>query len=172
MAYEQTVTHLVNELELNRLEAPDELQMNSVIQHATKTNADRNKATCHHCKKPGRNRNQYHWLKKQRKQTESTENIPGNKKSGANISNPNSNVTSYNNNNNNHKNSNRAERKPKIMHTHHVRSKKTNHSTEKGYFGASAANRLPARQRKPDGQNQVQKRFNQSDSNESAEDAA
>ena len=46
--YEQIVTHLERELELNGLEAPDELLMNTVSQHATNTNADRPKPTCQH----------------------------------------------------------------------------------------------------------------------------
>ena len=62
--YEQIVTHLERELELNGLEAPDELQINTVSQQPTNTNADRPKPTCHHCKKPGYYRNQCRLLKK------------------------------------------------------------------------------------------------------------
>ena len=47
--YEQIVTHLGKELELNCLEAPDELQINNVSHNATNTNADRPKPSCHHC---------------------------------------------------------------------------------------------------------------------------
>ena len=46
--YEQIVTHLERELELNRLEASDELPINNVSQQPTNTNADRPKPTCHH----------------------------------------------------------------------------------------------------------------------------
>ena len=49
--YEQIVTHLKPEFELNGLEAPDELPINNVTQQPTNTNADRPKPTCHHCKK-------------------------------------------------------------------------------------------------------------------------
>ena len=49
--YEQIVIHLEKELELNGLEAPDEQQINIVSQHATNSNADRPKLTCHLCKK-------------------------------------------------------------------------------------------------------------------------
>ena len=49
--YEQIVTHPERELELNGLEAPDELPMNKVNQQPTNTNTDRPKPTCHHCKK-------------------------------------------------------------------------------------------------------------------------
>ena len=51
--YEQIVTHLERELELNGLEAPDELPINNVSQQPTNNNADRPKPKCHHCKKPG-----------------------------------------------------------------------------------------------------------------------
>ena len=64
--YEQIVTHLEKELELNGLEAPHELQINTVSQNTTKTNAYRPKLTCHHCKKPGHYRNQCRLMKKQR----------------------------------------------------------------------------------------------------------
>ena len=101
--YEQIVTHLERELELNGLEAHDELPINNVSQQPTNTNADRPKPTCHHCKKPGNYKNQYRLLIKQQEQTENGQNNPGNKNSAANTSNPNGNV----NNNNNNKNSNK-----------------------------------------------------------------
>ena len=110
--YEQIITHLERELELNGLEAPDELPINNVSQQPTNTNADRPKPTCHHCKKPGHYRNQCRLLKKQRETTEYNQNSPGNKNSDANTSNPNSNA----NNNNNNRNNNRAERKPKTVY--------------------------------------------------------
>ena len=117
--YEQIVTHLEIELELNCLEAPDELQINTVSQHATHINADRPKPTFHYCKKPGHYKNQCRFLKKQREQTENIQNNPGNKNSDANTSNPNGNVNNPNNNNNNNRNSNRDERKPNLF-THPV----------------------------------------------------
>ena len=46
-AYEQIVTHLEKELELNGLEAPDELQINTVSHNTVNANADRTKPTCH-----------------------------------------------------------------------------------------------------------------------------
>ena len=51
--YEQMVSHRERELELNGLEAPDELPINTVTQQAPEQNSDKPKATCHHCKKPG-----------------------------------------------------------------------------------------------------------------------
>ena len=96
------------------MEAPDELQINTVSHNTANANADRPKPTCHQCKKPGHHRNQCQLLKKQREQTESSQNIPGNKNSDANTSYPNSNVNNPNNNNN--KNSKRAKRKPKTVY--------------------------------------------------------
>ena len=166
--YEQIVTHLERELELNGLEAPDELPINIVSLQPTNTNADRPKPTFHHCKKPGHYRNQCRLLKKQRETTENNQNNPGNKNSDANTSNPNSNA----NNNNNNRNNNRAERKPKTVYPPCETCGKTNHSTEKCYFGANAANRPPPRHRRPERQNQVPERANQNDSNEAPQAAA
>ena len=153
---EQIVTHLERELELNGLEAPDELQINTVSQQPTNTNAARPKPTCHHCKKPGLYRNHCHLLKKQREQTENNQSNPGNKNIDANNSNPNTNV----NNNNSNKNSNRAERKPKTVYPPSDTRGKRNHSTKKCYFGANEANRPPPRHRRLERQNQVQERAN------------
>ena len=61
--YEQIVTHLEKEKELNGLEALDELQINNVNQQITNTNAHRPKPTCQHCKKRGHYRNQCRLLK-------------------------------------------------------------------------------------------------------------
>ena len=41
------------ELKLNGLEAPDEMQIKTVTQQATKPNPEKPKPICHHCKKPG-----------------------------------------------------------------------------------------------------------------------
>ena len=167
--YEQIVTHLERELELNGFEAPDELPISNVSQRPTNKNADRPELTCHHCKNPGHYRNQCRLLKKQREQTENNQNFPGNKNSDANTSNPNSNV---NNNNNNNRNSNRAERKPKNVYPPCGTSGKTNHSTEKGYFGTNAANRPPPRHRRPERPNEASERANQTDTNEAPQAAA
>ena len=166
--YEQIDTHLEREIELNGLEAPDELPINNVSQQPTNTNADRPKPKCHQCKKPGHYRNQCRLLKKQRGQTENNQNKPGNKNSSANTSNPNSNV----NNTNNNKNSNKAERKPKTVYPPCETCGKTNHSTKKCYLGANAINQPPPRHRRPERQNQVSERANQSDTNEAPQAAA
>ena len=152
--YEQIVTHLERELELNGLEAPVELQINNVSHQTTNTNADRPKPTCHRCKKPGPYRNQCRLLKKQREQTEDNRIFLLNKNSGAIYSKPKSSVNNTNSNNN-HKNSNRPERKPKTVYPPCEICGKSNHSTDNCYFGANAANRPPPRHRRPQGQNQV-----------------
>ena len=48
--YKQIVIHLEKELEQKDFEAPDEIQINTVSQQPTNTNADRPKPTCLHCK--------------------------------------------------------------------------------------------------------------------------
>ena len=67
---EQIVKHLEKEFELNCLEAPDELQVNTLSHNTATAIADRTKPTCHYCKKPGHYRNQCRSLKKTREQTE------------------------------------------------------------------------------------------------------
>ena len=164
--YEQIVTHLERELELNGLEAPDELQINAVSHNTVNANADRAKPTCHYCKKTGHYKNLCRLLKKQREQTENNQNNTGNKNSDVNTSNPNGNV---NNPNNNKKNSNRAQRKPKTVYPPCETCGKINHSTERCYNGANAANRPPPWQRRPERQNQVQERAIQNDPNENSQ---
>ena len=126
--YEQIVTHLEKELELNGLEAPNELQINTVSHNTVNANVDRTKPTCHYCEKPGHYENQCRLLKKQREQTENNQNNPGNKSSDANTSNPNGNV---NNPNNNNRNSKRPERKPKTVYPPCETYGKTKHSTHR-----------------------------------------
>ena len=99
-------------------------------------------------KKPGHYRNQCRLLEKQRKQTENNQNNPGNKNNAANTSNPNSNV----NNTNNNKNSNKAERKPETVYPPCETCGKTNHSSDRCYVGANAANRPLPWKSKPEQQ--------------------
>ena len=51
--YEQVVSHLESGLELNGLEAPDEMPKNNVTQQAPQQNSNKPRPTCHDCKKPG-----------------------------------------------------------------------------------------------------------------------
>ena len=47
--YEQIVLHLVRELELNGLAAPDEMPINTVTQQAPQQNSEKPKPKCHYC---------------------------------------------------------------------------------------------------------------------------
>ena len=48
--FEEIVSHLEKELNLNGLEASNELQVNTLMQQATQQNPEIPKLTCHHCK--------------------------------------------------------------------------------------------------------------------------
>ena len=61
--YEQIVSHLEKELELNGLKAPDEMPINTVTQQAPQQNSNKPRLTCHHCKHPGHYQNQCRQLK-------------------------------------------------------------------------------------------------------------
>ena len=50
--YEQIATDLETELEVNGFEALDELQVNTVSQHATNTDPEKHKSTCYYCWNP------------------------------------------------------------------------------------------------------------------------
>ena len=54
----------------------------------------------------------------------------------------------------------------------HAEKQTTNHSTEKCYFRANAANRPPPRHRRQERQNQISERANQNDNNEAPQAAA
>ena len=93
MAHEQIVSHLERELEINGLEAPDEIQLKTVMQQDTQQNSEKPKPTCHHCKKPGHYRNQCRQLKREKDQvhniTDSAANNKNNNGSAQTNSNPN-----------------------------------------------------------------------------------
>ena len=74
--YEQIVSHFERELELNGLEAPDEMQMNTVTQQASKPISEKLKPTCHLCKKPGHKGNQCRQIKKEREQNDIKKVVP------------------------------------------------------------------------------------------------
>ena len=59
---------------------------------------------------------------------------------------------------------NQKHRKPRPVYPPCETCGKTNHSTEKRYFGANATNRMPPRNRRPEGQNQAQQRNAQNNS--------
>ena len=108
-------------------------------QQLTNANADISKPTCYHCEKPGHYRNQCRLLKQQTEETETNQNFHGTENSDANKSIPDNNTN--NNEYNNYKNSNRAEGKPETVYPSCETCGKTNHSTERCYVRANAANR-------------------------------
>ena len=90
--YEQIVSHLERELELNGLEAPDELPLNTVTQQTHQQNTNKPRPTCHHCKKPGHYQNQCRQLKREKDQTRNNTNGANNNNGSAQTnSNPNNN---------------------------------------------------------------------------------
>ena len=74
--HEQIVSYLERELELNGLEAPDEMQVSTVTQQATQKNPEKLKPTCHHYKKPGHSRNQCRQLKRGKTTHKTAQKVP------------------------------------------------------------------------------------------------
>ena len=170
--YEQIVSYLKREWELNELEAPDELQINTVTQQATQQNTEKPKPTFNHCKKPGLYRNQCRQLKGEENQAQNNTNSAGNKNNkigGQTNSNSNDKIPE---NTNALKTNNQKDKKPRPAYPPCSTCSKTKHSTEKCYFRANAANRPPPRNRRPDGQNYVQQRNIQSNSDANVQAAA
>ena len=163
--FEQIVTHLERELELNGLEAPDEMQLNTVMQQGTQHNSEKPKPTCHHCKKPGHYRNQCRQLKREKDQGQNnTDNAANNKNNNGSAqtnANPNHKAPVANKVNNTN---NQRDRKPRPVFPPCETCGRTNHSTERCYLGANATNRPPPRNRRPEGQNQAQQRNTQNNS--------
>ena len=153
--YEQIVSHLERELELNGLEAPDEMQLNTVMQQDTQQNPEKPKPTCHHCKSLATieiNAVNSNERKTTPKTTDSAANNKNSNGSARTNSNPNhkASVAKKANNTNNQR-----DRKPRPVFPPCGTCGKTNHSTERCYLGANAANRPPPRNRRPEGQNQA-----------------
>ena len=170
--YEQIVSHPEREFKLNGLEAPNKLQINTVTQQATQQNPEKHKPTCHHCKKPGHHRNQCRQLKREKDQARNNTNSVDNKNNNnAGQTNSNSKTKNPNNTNANYSN-NQESRSPRPVYPPCETCGKTNHSTEKNYLGATAANRPSPWNRRPERQNQVQQRSAQSNSDGNVQTAA
>ena len=144
--YEHIMSYLEKKFELNGLEAPNELQKNTVTQQATQQNAEKPKPTCHHCKKPGHYRIQCRQLKLQREQAQNNTSRSGNKNNSNNggQTNSTSNIKISNDNKTNNTN-NRNDRKPKPVYPTCDTSGKFSFTTEKCYLGVNAAKRPPPR---------------------------
>ena len=76
--YAQIVSHLEEEFEFNGLKAPDELQIDTVMQQVTKPIPEKPKQTRHDSKISGNNRNQCHQLKRRKDQVQCNTNRAGN----------------------------------------------------------------------------------------------
>ena len=74
--YEQLVSHPERELELNGLEAPDEMPINTVTQQTPQQNSNKPRPTCHHCRKPGHYQNQCRQLNREKDQREIIQIVP------------------------------------------------------------------------------------------------
>ena len=139
--YEEIVSHLERELELNGLEAPDEMPINTVTQQAPQQNSNKPRPTCHHCKKPGHYQTQCRQLKREKNQTRTITNNANNNNGSAqtnsNLDNKVVNNTKGNNINN------QRDRRSRPVFPPCETCGKNNPSTEKCYLGANAANRPP-----------------------------
>ena len=154
--YEKIVSHLEKELELNGLEAPDEMPINTMTQQAPQQNSDKSKQTCHHWKKPGQYQNHCRQFKREKDQTRNITNSANKNNSSAQAnSNPNNKV-SNNTKANNIKN--QRERRSRPVFPPCETRARTNHSTEKCYLGANAASRPHPRNRRPEVWNHFQQR--------------
>ena len=179
--YEQIVSHLERELELNGLDTPDEMPINTVTQQAPQQNSEKPKPTCHHCSKPSHYHNQCGQFKREKDQTRiNTKSANNNNGSAQTNSNPNNKVSNNTKANNTIKQRHRRSRpNPNNKVSNNTKANNSNkqrdrrsRSTEKCNLGADAANRPPPRYRQPEGQNQVQQRNVQSNSNGNVQAAA
>ena len=169
--YEQIVSHLERELELNGLEAPDEMPINTVTQQAPQQNSNKPRTTCHHWKKPSHYQNQCRQLIGEKDQTPNNTNSANNNNGSAQTnSNPNNNNVA--NNTKGSKIKNQRDRRSRPLFPPCETCGRTSHSTEKCYLGANAANRPPPRNRRPEGQNQSQQNIAQNNSDGNVRAAA
>ena len=146
------------------------MPINTVTQQAPQQNYDKPKPTCPNCKKPGHYQNQCRQLKREKDQTRNSTNSSNNNIGSAQTnSNPNNKVS--NNTKANNINIQRDRRSRPVCPPCETCGR-TNHSTKKCYLGANAANRPPPRNRRPEGQNQVQQRYAQSNSDGNVQAAA
>ena len=170
MAHMNILSHLERELELNGMEAPDELQLNTVTQQGPQQNSNKHKPTCHHCEKPGHHQNQCRQLKREKDQTRNNTNSANNNIGNAQTnSNPKNKVA---NNTKGNKINNQRNRRSRTVFTPCETCGRNNHSTEKSHLGANAANRPPPRNRRPERQTQGQQNNAQSNSDGNVQAAA
>ena len=169
--YEQIVSHLQRELELNGLGAPDDTPINTVTQQAPQQNSNKPRPTCDHCKKPGHYQNRCRQLKREKDRTRNNTNRANNNNGSAQTnSKPNNNKVANSTKGNNL--NIQRDRKSRPVFPPCETCGRNNHSTEKCYLGANAANRPLPRNRRPDGQNQGKQNNAQSNSDGNLQAAA
>ena len=168
--YDQIVSHLERELELNGLEAPVEMPINTMTQQAPQQNSKKPRPTCHRCKKPSHYQTQCRQLKRDKDQTRNNTSSANNH-NGSAQTNPNPNNKVGNSTKGNNIN-NQRDRRSRPVFPPCETCGRTNHSTEKCYLGANAANRPPPRNRRPEGQNQSQQNNAQNNSDGNVQAAA
>ena len=161
--YEQIVSHFERELELNGLEAPDEMPTNTVTQEAPQQNSNKPRPTCHHCEKPSHCQNQCRQLKREKDQTRNNTNSANNN-NGSAQTNPNPNTNKVTNSTKGNNINNQRDRKSRSVFPPCETCGRNNHSAEKNYLGTNAAKRPPPRKRRPEGQNQSQQNIAQNNS--------
>ena len=147
------------------------MPINTVTQQAPQQDSNKPRPTCHYCKKPGHYQNQCRQLKREKDQTRNITNSANNNKGSAQT-NSNPNNKTANNTKANSINNQRDKRPRPVFPPCDETCGRTNHSTEKCYLGANAASRLPSRKTRPEGQNQVQQRNAQSNSDGNVQAAA
>ena len=169
--YEQIASYLERELEINGLEAPDEMPINTVTQQPLQQNSNKSRPTCHHCKKPSHYQNQCRQLKREKHRTRDNLNSANNNNGSAQTnSNPSNNKVANNTKGNNI--NNQRDRKSRTVFPTCETCGRNNYSTEKCYLGANAANRPTPRNRRPEGQNQGQQNDAQSNSDGNVQTAS
>ena len=133
------MSHLERELELNGLQVPYELQIVTLTQQAKQQNTEKPKSTCHHCKKPDHYGNRFRQLKQEKDQAQNNPNCAGhnNNNISGGPANSNSNMK-ISDNTNAIITPNQNNRKLRPVYPPCETCGKTNHATEKRYFGANA----------------------------------
>ena len=169
--YEQIVSHLERELELNGLEAPDEMPIITVTQQAPQQNSNKPRPTCDHCKKPGHYQNQCRQLKREKDQRRNNTNSANNN-FGSAQTNSNTNNNKVANNTKGNDINNQRDRKWRPVFPPCETCGRNNRSTEKCYLGANATNRPSPRNRRPEWQNQGQQNIAPSNSDGNVQAAA
>ena len=159
--YEQFVSHLEREWELNGLEAPDEMQLNTVMQQDTQQNSEKPKPTCHHCKKPGHYRNQCLNSNERKSKSKTIQIVLQKTKTKMVV--PKQTLTPT------IKHQSQTRRTIQIIREtedlnlsfYPVRHVAEQTTPQRCYLGANSAFRPPPRNRRPEGQNQAQHRNTQ-----------